>query len=181
MNQQANKLSPKLLGLRVLIVDDSQAMRKLVRSIVEGLGIHQIYDTDNCDAATKKMREEGFDIILVDWKMEPVNGLDFVKSIRGEENSVYSTIPIILITAHASKELVIAARDAGVNEILIKPVSAKVVHTHLEAIFEKPRPFIRNSSYIGPDRRRRADGYYEGPDRRKPENAAPDIKDPKDQ
>ena len=89
MESPSLSISPKLAGLRVLIVDDNQPMRKLIRGIIESLGIRQITDTDNCELAIKKMEAEGFDIAMIDWKMEPMNGIEMIKRIRGNKESIY--------------------------------------------------------------------------------------------
>jgi FixJ family two-component response regulator len=72
-----------------------------------------------------------------------------------------------MITGHAEKKRVLAARDAGVSEFLVKPITAKALHSRVLSAVAKPRPFIRTAQYFGPDRRRHADKAHTGPERRK--------------
>ncbi len=115
-----------------------------------------------------KMRQRMPDIILTEGKMAPLDGLDFVRLIRKGEDSPNPYLPIILLTGYTELERVTEARDAGVTEILAKPISIEALHSRIVSIIEKPRPFIKAKHYFGPDRRRgRRAERYEGPPRRK--------------
>ena len=97
--------------------------------------------------------------------MEPMDGLELTKLIRGNEsNNRYA--PIIMITAFSEIARVTLARDAGVNEILVKPIAATTLFTRIRAVIERPRLFVEAESYFGPDRRRRQDPNYKSEDRR---------------
>ena len=105
------------------------------------------------------------DIIFVDWVMSGMSGVELAQKIRSAPDSPNPFLPIIMLTGHTSIERVNLARDAGVNEFLAKPVSAKAILNRLVSVIEHPRPFVRTKSYFGPCRRRR-EGAYTGPERR---------------
>ena len=100
--------------------------------------------------------------------MDPEDGIALVKWLRSRTDSPDKYIPIIMLTGYSERNRVLEARDSGVTEFLAKPVSTKAIYSRLVAIVDNPRPFIRTESYFGPDRRRRDDDRYKGPQRRKP-------------
>lgn len=140
--------------IKVLIVEDNATMRKLLRSIVDGLGVAHILEADNGVQVLRLLDENAIDVIFLDWKMEPMNGIELAKKIREDKEKTWHTVPIILVSAFVDKDLVLAARDAGINEVLAKPVSAKMIQSKLLSIVVRPREFIKSDVYIGPDRRR---------------------------
>ncbi len=159
-----------LKNLKCLIVDDNANMRSLLRTILTSLGMRskniiEAYCVKNAMAA---LGNGDIDLVITDWKMEPVSGIEFVRQLRNEETSPNPFIPIILLTGYTEKEHVLAARDAGVNEFLAKPISPKELYSRILSIIENPRPFIRTPTYFGSDRRRQ-DLPFEGADRRKTE------------
>src|SRR6185436_2011519 len=110
------------------------------------------------------------DVIFADWEMEGMSGLEFTTKVRSAPDSPNAFVPILMLTSYTSIERVHAARDAGVNEFLAKPVSAKTVIARLTSVIEHPRPFVRTKSYFGPCRRRRRnDDHFQGPERRSAE------------
>ncbi len=152
--------------LRILQVDDNPHMRKLVNVILHAFGVVQIYEADNAKRAWAMLREYSPDVVLLDWMMEGMSGIDLSKMIRTSAASPNPYVPIIMLTGHTSIECVRKARDAGVNEFLAKPVSVNAILTRLIAVIEHPRPFVRTKSYFGPCRRRREGNEYRGPERR---------------
>jgi DNA-binding response OmpR family regulator len=158
--------------LRVLSVDDNPHMRKIVATIMQAFGITQMFEAADADSAWKVLREANPDIVMLDWMMEGMTGLDLVKMIRTSVGSPNPFVPVIMLTGHTSLERVREARDAGVNEFLAKPVSAKAVLTRLTAVIEHPRSFVRTKVYFGPCRRRRAVDEYKGAERRAGAEAA---------
>jgi len=156
-----------LSRLSILIVDDNRHMRTLLRSILVSLGIRNINEADEGTEALKLMKTIDADIVICDWQMEPMDGIKFTKLVRQSENSPDIYVPIIMLTGHTEMTRVFTARDAGVNEFLAKPVSAKNIYHRIKMILESPRQYIRTDDYFGPDRRRRADPSYHGPERRR--------------
>ena len=95
-----------------------------------------------------------------------MGGLAFTRLVRTGKDSPNPFVPIIMMTAYSEKHRVVEARDAGITEFIVKPLSAKTLMARVTAAIEHPRPFVRCSRYLGPDRRRRRTSDYKGPDRR---------------
>jgi len=151
--------------------------------ILSSLGVKNITEAEDTSAALKEAQDPNLDMIICSWLMDVIEGPEFVKMIRCGENSVNPYIPIIMMSAFTERYRVIAARDAGVNEFLAKPVSPMSLYQRIVSIIEKPRPFIRTPSYFGPCRRRKTLGPPHGcAERRKANPKASSAKDsrPKD-
>lgn len=152
--------------LKVLVVDDNQHMRKLVLTILQAFGVIQIYEAADVNRAWAMLREANPDVVILDWMMDGMTGLDLVKLVRTSPATPNPFVPIIMLTGYTQIEHVRQARDAGVNEFLAKPVSVKSLMSRLVAVIEQPRPYVRTKSYFGPCRRRRGKDEYRGPERR---------------
>jgi two-component system, chemotaxis family, chemotaxis protein CheY len=152
--------------LSVLVVDDNVHMRKLVATILHAFGIVQIHEAESGDGAWTTLREANPDVVVLDWVMEGMSGIELVKMIRTSPASPNPLVPVIMLTGHTSTEHVREARDAGINEFIAKPISVNTMMSRLRAVIEHPRPFVRTSSYFGPCRRRHGAEDYSGPDRR---------------
>lgn len=148
-----------------LVIEDSDHMRSLVRNILNALGVQYIREARDVPGAYELLGAFPIDIIICDWQMMPVSGLDFVKQLRANKESPYRFMPIIMLTAHSEAKRVTEARDAGVNEFVIKPIAAKTLYTRIREIIKNPRPFIETRDYFGPDRRRKQ-ARYDGAERR---------------
>ena len=144
-----------LKNVRVLIVDDQDFIRSLLRHILGVLGCKQITDAADGVTAWGIIQDTSPDLLIVDWEMSPMNGLELVQKVRHDPISPDKFLPIIMITAHSERPRIITARDSGVNEFVMKPVSAKTLFSRLNAVIEHPRRFIRTGEYFGPDRRRK--------------------------
>jgi two-component system, chemotaxis family, chemotaxis protein CheY len=159
--------------LKTLVVDDNVHMRKLVVTILQAFGCVNILEADSGEKGWAVLRESNPDIVVLDWVMEGMSGLDVVKLIRSDPTAPNPFVPVIMLTGHTHLNQVREARDAGINEFIAKPVSVKTMMQRLMAVIEHPRPFVRTKSYFGPCRRRRADAEYKGPERRGVRDSAP--------
>ncbi len=153
-------------SLKVLIVEDNQHMRALLRSLLNSLGVRDIQEAGHGDAAMEALRDRKCDLILSDLAMKPVDGITFAREVRTSEKSANPFVPIIMITGHTEKHRVEAARDAGITEFLAKPITAHSLFSRIAEIIERPRAFVRCEHYFGPDRRRKVTDNYSGPWRR---------------
>lgn len=153
--------------LRVLVVDDNQHTRMLVTEILRSLDVNQVYEAADGSAGLQQLAEHAIDVIFTDLSMQPMDGIEFVRRLRNAPDSPNQMAPVIMVTGHFTLAKVSAARDAGVNEFLAKPLTARGVIERLQRVIEQPRPFVRTGDYFGPDRRRRDDPEYRGPRRRK--------------
>jgi CheY-like chemotaxis protein len=157
-----------LKALRLLIVDDNRHAAEIVKSILASVGAQEIFDAGTADRAFKLIREEPFDVVVLDQNLgKGDEGIQLVHRIRNDPASPNPYIPILMLTGYTEQRRVKAARDAGVTEFLSKPFTITGLLRRMEALIHQPRPFVRSEDYFGPDRRRRADPEYKGPERRK--------------
>lgn len=157
-----------LKGLRLLIVDDNRHAAEIVKSILTSVGAQEISDATTAERAFRLMREEPFDVVVVDQNLgKGDEGIQLVQRIRNDPASPNPFIPILMLTGYTEQRRVKAARDAGVSEFLSKPFTIAGLLRRMEALIHQPRPFVRSEDYFGPDRRRKADPDYKGPERRR--------------
>ncbi|WP_448190196.1 response regulator [Azospirillum sp. sgz301742] len=158
----------------VLLVDDSAWMRVILRQMLKALGFSHIAETDNGESALATVKTSPPDIVLADWDMRPMNGLELTRRIRrlpGEARFA----PVIMISAFSTLGNVLAARNAGVSEFLVKPVAPQTLYHHLVAVIERPRMFVEAPGYSGPDRRRRDVPDGAGHNRRRGDREQPPL------
>lgn len=160
-------MTAQLGALRVLLVDDNQHMRSIVSAVLAGIGIVQVRECWDGAEGLAALREWPADVAIVDFRMAPVDGVEFTHLVRNAADSPNPYLPIIMLTGYAERSRVCEARDAGVNEFVVKPVTARAVVDRLNQVIFRPRAFIRSESYFGPCRRRRQDPEFEGPFLRK--------------
>ncbi|OEJ69350.1 response regulator [Magnetovibrio blakemorei] len=141
--------------VRFLIVDDNSFSRQITRLILMQFGARDIVEAADGIAAQKETCSFKPDIILLDWVMSPMDGVEFVRWLRESEDSPSPFTPVIMVTSYSHMSNIMQARDLGVNEFLAKPISAKSLLMRIKAVIEKPRQFVRANPYFGPDRRRR--------------------------
>ena len=158
-------MSGYLENISILVVDDNTFTRQLSVDILRCFGARDLDQADNGEDAKKHILSTKPDIVLTDWVMPPHNGIDLARWVRTGDGSPDPFLPIIMMTAYSDLERVAEARDAGVNEFLAKPMSPKNLMRRVQAVVEKPRSYIRNDGYFGPERRRRELPYI-GDDRR---------------
>jgi CheY-like chemotaxis protein len=157
-----------LSALRILVVDDNRQAMEIVKSILTGVGAHDIAQATTAHDAFHQMQQAVFDLVVLDQNLgKGGEGIDLVRRIRKDPTSPSPFVPIIMITGYADERRVRAARDAGVSEFLVKPFTVTALLKRLEALIFQPRPFVRSQDYFGPDRRRRADPGYPGMERRR--------------
>ena len=155
-----------LKKLKVLVVEDVDPMRKIIVSVVEMMSVGRVFAAENGETAFNIFRRENPDIVITDWSMEPMDGLQLTHEIRTNMLSPNRTVPIIMISGYSYKERIDKARDAGVTEFLVKPFSADDLAKRIAYVINSPRDFIDAPGYFGPDRRRRTDKDFKGPYRR---------------
>jgi len=122
--------------MKILIVDDSSTMRRIIGNVVGQLGVSK-EDFDEAEdgvVAWKLLQENKYDVILTDWNMPNMNGLELVKHIRGE-GSAHRGTPTVMITTEGGKSEVITALKAGVNNYIVKPFNAQTLKEKLDPFF----------------------------------------------
>ena len=159
--------------LRFLVIDDNVHMRRILRTLLHGFGARDVYEAEDGAAGLEGFTHYSPDVVLTDWAMPIFDGLELAQMIRQPDANSNPFVPIIMLTGHSEKKHVMAARDAGITEFMVKPVSAKALYHRILNVIVNPRPFIRTKTYFGPDRRRNASSSYTGPERRK--GGKPDL------
>jgi CheY-like chemotaxis protein len=158
-----------LKALRILVVDDNRHAAEIVKSILASLGAQDIRHATTPHAAFEMLTREIFDLTIVDQNLgKGDEGIQLVRRIRNDPASPSPYMAILMLTGYTEQRRVTAARDAGVSEFLSKPFTVAGLLKRIEALILSPRAFVRSGDYFGPDRRRRADPNYQGPERRRP-------------
>ncbi len=141
-------------SLCVLIVDDNQYMRKMIRNLLVNCGIKDIYEAADGIAALDSIRTVAPDVVILDWEMPLLSGPELVRIVRSPGVFPMPDIPIIILTGHCERWRVVEAVRLGVNEYLTKPVSAKALYDRLVSITTQPRPVVQLGDYYGPEPRK---------------------------
>lgn len=155
----------QLRDTRFLVVDDHQPMREILKSLLYGLGVRQIAEARDAAQAYDLLSHAAYDMLLTDYDMGEETGVQLAWRVRRTEGHANRRIPIIMVTGRTEGSVILAARNAGVDEYLAKPLTAAGLCRKVEATLSRRRPFIDSPGYSGPDRRRNADAYA-GPERR---------------
>jgi two-component system, chemotaxis family, chemotaxis protein CheY len=157
---------PDLAGLRVLVVEDNPLQRRILIKILETLRAQEVRQAADGTEALTILTSFLPDIILTNWQMRPMAGLELARRVRASERQPFQTVPIIMLSANDDHAQAGRARDAGINAFMTKPVSPLQLGAKVIEVIANPRPFIRSATYIGPDRRFR-DVPFSGSDRRR--------------
>jgi CheY-like chemotaxis protein len=152
--------------LKVLIVDPNAFMRGVVADSLRRLQVNSISAAASAMESFNQGRIFKPDLIFVDWDAGRMSGLEFTREIRRNTTGIARETPIILLAGSIDHEQLMASRQAGINEFLLKPVSAQGVLSRMEEIILRPRKFIDSRNYVGPCRRRKEDPAFAGPWRR---------------
>lgn len=142
-------------NLRVLVAEDNVFMRRVIVNILRQFNVRHIDAVADGLAAWQELSARVPDLLIADWVMEPLDGLELVNLVRTSPDSPNPYLPIIMLTAHTEAARIITARDAGMSTYLAKPISPQQLYDRLEALIERPKPFVRTNGFFGPDRRRR--------------------------
>ncbi len=140
--------------LTVLVVDDNQFMRKLVRGLLLNIGVNTVLEAGDGLEALEEIRNSRPDMVILDWEMPLLNGPELVRIVRSPGAFPAPDIPIIMLTAFGERGRILESVQIGVNEFLCKPVSAKALYDRIVSILVKPRANVRLGEYYGPEPRR---------------------------
>src|SRR3954454_5744678 len=120
---------------KFLVGDDFSTMRRIVRHLLKGFGYSNVDEAEDGAMALSKLRSEQFDFVVSDWNMPVMDGLTMLQNIRAD--AALAKIPVLMVTAEAKKENIIAAAQAGANGYVVKPFTAATLDEKLAKIFEK--------------------------------------------
>lgn len=121
--------------MSILVVDDFPTMRRIVRSLLKELGYNNVDEAEDGQEALAKLRGGQFEFVLSDWNMPNLDGLEMLKQMRADP--ALKELPVLMITAEAKKENIIAAAQAGANGYIVKPFTAVTLEEKLDKIFQK--------------------------------------------
>jgi len=119
-------------NLSILIVDDYKTMLRIVKNLLKQLGFDNVDEATDGGMAIEKMKEKAYGLIISDWNMEPVTGLDLLKHVRSDEKT--KSVPFIMVTAESKPENVVVAKQAGVSNYIVKPFNAETLKAKLESV-----------------------------------------------
>jgi two-component system, chemotaxis family, chemotaxis protein CheY len=163
MSEKLSKkdLADRIQALCVLVVDDNQYMRKMVRNLLVNCGVKDIYEAGDGMTALDTIRTVGPDVVILDWEMPLISGAELVRIVRSPGVFPMPDVPIIMLSGHGERWRVVEAVRLGVNEYLVKPVSAKALYDRLVTITLQPRPTVQLGDYYGPEPRKLANDAVE--------------------
>ncbi|MGL5407172.1 MAG: chemotaxis response regulator CheY [Shewanella sp.] len=122
-------------NMKILIVDDFSTMRRIIKNLLRDLGFNNTQEADDGSTALPMLQKGGFDFVVTDWNMPGMQGIDLLKAIRADESLKH--LPVLMVTAEAKREQIIAAAQAGVNGYVVKPFTAATLKEKLDKIFER--------------------------------------------
>lgn len=143
-------------GLSVLVLEDTPHLVGLVCGILKSFGVGKIHAARDAGDALFILANQKVDVAIIDELKPPHDGLSLVRTIRTAAAQLPNELPIIYLTEVPNQRVVVAARDAGVTEVLSKPFSASQLMMRISSAIKNPRALVRSEAFVGPDRRRRA-------------------------
>jgi len=123
------------LSMKILVVDDFATMRRIMKNILKQIGFSNIIEADDGTTALEELKKTSVDLIISDWNMPKMTGLDLLKEVRNTDG--LKEVPFLMVTAEAQKQNVIDAVQAGVTNYVVKPFTAEAISEKLEKIFGK--------------------------------------------
>lgn len=157
-----------LSGLRVIVIDDNRHAVEIIRSVLRALGMRHVSHAVTEASGFRMHCLENFDFAIIDQNLgRGDEGLDLVRRLRTDPDSPNPFVPILMLTAYSERRRVLAARDSGITEFLVKPFTATELARRLQSLLCRPRAFVRSGNYFGPDRRRLVNRRYDGPEQRR--------------
>merc|ERR1712188_142664 len=122
-------------SMKILVVDDFSTMRRIIKNLLKDLGFSNIQEADDGSTALPMLRQGDFDLGVTDWNMPGMQGIDLLRAIRADDKLKH--LPVLMVTAEAKKEQIVAAAQAGVNGYVVKPFTAATLKKKLDKIFER--------------------------------------------
>lgn len=122
-------------NMKILVVDDFSTMRRIIKNLLKDLGFSNIQEADDGSTALPMLQQGDFDFVVTDWNMPGMQGIDLLRAIRADDSLKH--LPVLMVTAEAKKEQIVAAAQAGVNGYVVKPFTAATLKEKLDKIFER--------------------------------------------
>lgn len=122
-------------NMKILIVDDFSTMRRIIKNLMRDLGYTNTHEADDGNTALPMLKAGSFDFLITDWNMPGMQGIDLLKAVRADP--ALASLPVLLVTAEARREQIVAAAEAGVNGYIVKPFTAQTLKEKIDKIFER--------------------------------------------
>ena len=122
-------------SMKILVVDDFSTMRRIIKNLLKDLGFANIQEADDGSTALPMLQQGDFDFVVTDWNMPGMQGIDLLRAIRADDKLKH--LPVLMVTAEAKKEQIVAAAQAGVNGYVVKPFTAATLKEKSDKIFER--------------------------------------------
>ncbi|MCK4864277.1 MAG: chemotaxis response regulator CheY [Gammaproteobacteria bacterium] len=123
--------------MKILVVDDFSTMRRIIKNLLRDLGFNNTSEADDGLTALPMLKSGKFDLLVTDWNMPGMQGIDLLKAVRADDDESLKNIPVLMVTAEQKKEQIIDAAQAGVNGYIVKPFTALILKEKLEKIFAR--------------------------------------------
>ena len=120
------------MNMKILVVDDYKTMLKIIRNLLRQLEFRNVDDATDGSMALQKLRVGDFDLVISDWNMEPMTGIELLRHVRADDD--LKSMPFIMITAESKTENIVAAKEAGVSNYIVKPFNAEVLKSKLVSV-----------------------------------------------
>jgi CheY-like chemotaxis protein len=160
MSTETKQAAFRLTAAKIVVVDDEHYMRKVVRTMLLGIGVREVHEAADGVIGLELIRRINPDVVILDWQMPEMDGPTFVRMVRAPGSFPYPDVPIIMLTGHGERSRVVEAVKLGVNEFLLKPVSVKALQDRVAAVLNKPREVVKSGGYYGPVPRKLATGIH---------------------
>lgn len=121
--------------MKILVVDDFSTMRRIIKNLLRDLGFTNTDEADDGNTALPMLQTGKYDFLVTDWNMPGMTGIDLLKHVRADEN--LKSLPVLMVTAEAKRDQIVAAAQAGVNGYVVKPFTAAVLKEKIDKIFER--------------------------------------------
>ncbi len=122
-------------NMKILVVDDFSTMRRIIRNLLRDLGFENVAEAHDATTALPTLKRAGFDFLITDWNMPGMTGMELLQAVRAEES--LAGLPVLMVTAEAKREQIVAAAEAGVNGYVVKPFTAVTLKEKIDRIFER--------------------------------------------
>ena len=123
--------------MKILVVDDFSTMRRIIKNLLRDLGFNNTSEADDGLTALPMLKTGKFDLLVTDWNMPGMQGIDLLKAVRADADEDLKKIPVLMVTAEQKKEQIVEAAQAGVNGYIVKPFTALILKEKLEKIFAR--------------------------------------------
>lgn len=150
-----SEIATLFAGLRILIVDDSQNMRDLLRAMLSAMGVGEIHCANDGHAGLKLFTDINPDLVITDGMMEPMTGYAMTGAIRNLRDQNGADVPVLMLSGHGEPDIVEWARIEGVTDYIVKPITPQLLYERVIAAIADPLHIVDTGTYRGPSPRRR--------------------------